>query len=565
MRAISSQANRHRHLAFAHRHALNLASLASVLVACHAVAQQHPARPAYAPAQKLYRIAGTITNSVTGEPIAHATIARMDDEIAEPLQTTESGNDGQFALDGVPAGKFGLRVAKRGYLTSFFDEHDQYSSAIVTGEGQDTEHIPFRLKPGATMYGTVTDDAGEPVQDAAIILVRRSRESGVGERLVRAINGTTDDQGAFEFWDLVPGTYLLAVKATPWYALHPGRNTGTDEGGASLDVAYPVTYYDGTTEEVAATPIVLASGDRTEINLAIHAVPAVHLMVRAGESPPNGNRLYMDTPMLRQTIFGEEQFNNGTTMLLGPPGSDRAELGGVAPGHYTVLQGNPQRSADIDANGDGEQDIDMTAATPTVSVNLKPRMADGTPLPQQLQLSLVPESPGAGETGSPRASVSHFASVPQGNWNIEARNNNLQLGVLALESPSGTVPGSRITVKSHSLNLTVVLAQGVTRVQGFALQDGKGLPGVMIVLVPQRPELNVTLFRRDQSDSDGSFSLRDVVPGKYTVVAIQDGWGLDWARPEVIARYLPRGVSVTVSSASGKIVPLASPVPVQAR
>ena len=32
------------------------------------------------------------------------------------------------------------------------------------------------------------------------------------------------------------------------------------------------------------------------------------------------------------------------------------------------------------------------------------------------------------------------------------------------------------------------------------------------------------LIRRDQSDSDGSFALRDVVPGQYTVVAIQDGW-----------------------------------------
>jgi hypothetical protein len=36
------------------------------------------------------------------------------------------------------------------------------------------------------------------------------------------------------------------------------------------------------------------------------------------------------------------------------------------------------------------------------------------------------------------------------------------------------------------------------------------------------------LFRRDQSDLDGTFSLHGVIPGTYTVVAIDNGWDLDW-------------------------------------
>jgi len=49
------------------------------------------------------------------------------------------------------------------------------------------------------------------------------------------------------------------------------------------------------------------------------------------------------------------------------------------------------------------------------------------------------------------------------------------------------------------------------------------------------------------------------------VVAIQDGWALDWSRPEVIGRYLPGGIAVTVTGESGKIVQLSHPVPVQNR
>jgi hypothetical protein len=71
--------------------------------------------------------------------------------------------------------------------------------------------------------------------------------------------------------------------------------------------------------------------------------------------------------------------------------------------------------------------------------------------------------------------------------------------------------------------------------------------------------------RRDQSDSDGSFSLRDVPPGRYTVVAIEDGWKLNWTDREMIARYLPHGVPVTVSGQAGADVALSEPVPVQPR
>jgi hypothetical protein len=113
--------------------------------------------------------------------------------------------------------------------------------------------------------------------------------------------------------------------------------------------------------------------------------------------------------------------------------------------------------------------------------------------------------------------------------------------------------------------MIVALSKGATNITGFAMKDGNGTAGEMIVLVPKNPAANWTLFRRDQSDSDGSFSLHDVVPGRYTVVAIEDGWEMDWARPEVISRYLPKGIGVTVTDNAGKILPLSQPVPVQTR
>ena len=125
------------------------------------------------------------------------------------------------------------------------------------------------------------------------------------------------------------------------------------------------------------------------------------------------------------------------------------------------------------------------------------------------------------------------------------------------------IAGNQITVKDRPVSVVAIVSSTVMRVQGFARDGSKGVAGAMIVLVPRQPSAYRALVRRDQSDSDGSFNLRDVPSGQYTVVAIQDGWKLDWTDRETIARYLPHGVSVRVSDQSGGVVRLTAPVPVQ--
>jgi hypothetical protein len=69
----------------------------------------------------------------------------------------------------------------------------------------------------------------------------------------------------------------------------------------------------------------------------------------------------------------------------------------------------------------------------------------------------------------------------------------------------------------------------------------------MVLLVPEDPANNLALFRLDQSDTDGSFTLASVVPGKYMLMAIQDGWQLEWTAPDVIKKMRGHGQSLEVS------------------
>ena len=107
--------------------------------------------------------------------------------------------------------------------------------------------------------------------------------------------------------------------------------------------------------------------------------------------------------------------------------------------------------------------------------------------------------------------------------------------------------GRKIEISSGGdLRLVLTLARGVNaRVKGIVQRGGKPAPGLMVVLVPEDLR-ELADYRRDQSDSDGSFSLNPVSPGKYTVVALKD-WDLEWAKPEVMQGYLAGGTSVEVA------------------
>jgi hypothetical protein len=87
----------------------------------------------------------------------------------------------------------------------------------------------------------------------------------------------------------------------------------------------------------------------------------------------------------------------------------------------------------------------------------------------------------------------------------------------------------------------------------------------MVVLVPQNPEVDRDLFRRDQSDLDGTFLLRGVVPGSYTLLAIENGWDLDWSKPGVIAVYLKRGRKIEIGRQGSRPMNVGEPIEVQSK
>ena len=508
-----------------------------------------PATCAEAP--QSYRIAGRVVNATTGDPVAHATVSVLSQEQNSVVVVVLTDADGNFSVPGLAAGKYPLTASKRGFRTAYYDEHGGFNTAIVTGPGQDTEHLVFQLAPGAVIYGAVTGDGGDPEQNSSVVLFRRD-PAAPNRQPVQAEGASTDDTGAYEFSDLAAGDYFVAVGAQPWYAMH-GMPDAAQTGENSLDVAYPVTFFDSTTDEASASPISVTAGTRAEANISLHAVPAIRLKLTGPRQPNTAPGID-----LRQTVFGA-----GFPAQVDVQSSQNGafEVVGLAPGHYELNTTNPARAMEVDATS--SMDVDPASGAPSPAVAGAVRMADGSP-PGEMNLVLTQrDNTGLQVNTIVRRGKFQFEAVPRGVWTLSAATMKGSIFVSSITG--GAAVGDQITVRDQPLTIAVTLSRSQTRVEGFARSGGKAAPGAMIVLVPSGPAARdplayPSLARRDQSDSDGSFSLLNVPPGRYIVVAIVDGWKLDWQDPGVIARYLPGGEPVTIGTQAGAVVQLSRPV-----
>ncbi len=241
------------------------------------------------------------------------------------------------------------------------------------------------------------------------------------------------------------------------------------------------------------------------------------------------------------------------------------EVSGIPAGRYDVSlmgQGVKSQISGVDLTTQG-QEVDTSAAEAYSSVKISVQLIGGSKPPE-----LIAGLRSQGRHGIKGSQVDangevEIQQIPAGQYEVVlfARGRNYSISRVTAEGAE--VSGRHVTIAAGSTaSISVTATAGSIVVQGIAKRAGKPFPGAMVVLVPKDVEGNRDLFRRDQSDLDGTFSLRDVTPGKYTLVAIENGWDLDWSQPEVIEVYAKHGRAVEVTNTPGKPLRLDEPIEV---
>jgi hypothetical protein len=533
------------------------------------------------PAANNYRVAGTVVSKTDGHPLARARVTLRDTKDSRKFESLVTTEDGRFDFPVVPPGKYSLTGAKRGFITAAYDQHEQFSTAIVPGAGIDTDALVLRLAPAAVISGKILDESGEPVRHASVTMYYQYHSSGV-DQIRQSRGAQTDDRGEYEIPSLTPGTYFLSANGKPWYAIHPQ----TDPSGSrsrrksqpdapenfdrSLDVTYPVTYYSDVTETESATPIPIRGGEHLQIDIHLNPVPSLHLLFHV---PILGNHGYA-VPQLEQPVFdGSTFFQTDSTRMVSP---GLIEIAGVPAGRYNILIHQPGqpglsvRMNGVDVTKDHEV-INTNSAEAMSSVKVSVKLAGATTLPDRLAIGL--RSSARSLAGWKLVDAKGEAELPQiaaGRYEVAAWGPPQPYSVQQMSAEGATVSGHTLILPpGASASVSLTLVAGSSNIAGTAKRADKPFAGAMVVLVPKEvskdPELNRDRFRRDQSDLDGTFSLQNVVPGSYTLLAIENGWDLDWSQPSAIAPYLAQGRTIEVGSQVGRTMKIAEGVEVQSK
>jgi hypothetical protein len=504
-------------------------------------------------AQGTYRVAGIVVNDADGTPLGKTRVSLAEVQDRRKAETIITGADGRFEFRNVPPGKFSLEGGRRNFLSTTYQWHEGFSTAIVTGAGLETENLVLRLIPFGSIAGKIIDEAGEPVRNARVRLYMRNRQFG-RDRVVTVGFAQSDDEGKYEFMELIPAEYFVAVQAHPWYAVYPGwiDENGTksraDTVAPELNVAYPTTFYNGATESESATPIEIEKGARVAADIHLIPVPAIYVTVKGQKNPENGTVTW---PTLERVEFGEVERSGGE--MIGSSDGTEMLINGLAPGAYFL--GEPSQTGMIRTSGRVEvakdgQLIEGKSAEASATVKVKLKTARGEDLPPGLNLSLRTEQMRSiAFTPAKANGEAIFDNVPPGKYSVMVNVSRAPQYTIGRISQQGgaEVEGHDVTVgEGATVDVDATLMAGIVSVEGVVKKNGKPLSGVMVALVPKEPRTHLERFRRDQSDMDGTFMVGGILPGTYTLIAVEDGWGFAWMKEGVLEKYLAKGQQVNI-------------------
>lgn len=514
-----------------------------------------------------FEVRGTLVNSVGGQRVSGADVALTMAGKRDSTAHMTTDDDGHFLFFGLERGTYMLTAQRHGYIGQAFEAHDGFFTSIVVGKDLDSSNILFRISPECSISGAVVDEAGEPVEEARVMLYQTGQTGSMNQARYRS-ETVTNDLGAYHFSHLPPGKYFVSVSARVWYAQNPPQKPGTimttysgvstgyspyqlplapdgsGENGSSspLDVAYPLTFYASTPDISEATPILLKNGERFIADISLQPQPALHFTIVGADS-----KAY-SYPILEHKL--PSGIGVPLTAEMRTDSSGSVEVVGALPGQYTMKfngQNEAQRDfvREINVSNNGQAVLQEVSGAKVV-IALPEGASAIRGQKRYLQLTNQKTNESFAESIPEAGDVEFKKAIPAGVYELSMGNSG-SMYIQSITAVGAKVSGRAIEIKGNrAVNVNAVFAQGKGEINGIVMSNERSFAGAMVLLVPLDPAHNAILFRRDQSNSDGSFRLPAAIPGRYTVVAIERGWELEWRNPDVLKPYIAGGTPIEV-------------------
>jgi hypothetical protein len=483
---------------------------------------------------------GQVVNSITGQPIARALVQLGG------RHATLTDHEGRFEFDNAVEDSGTAFVTKPGYFP-------QDNEGISQGQS-----ITLQLIPEAILFGTITDQTGQPIQDLTVQLKMLQVSQGL-RHWQSMMATTTNAEGEYRFAELQAGKYSLATGF---------KIEGLPEAASSvafLPVAYPPLGGDGVNGALT-----LAPGDRIEANI----IPTVgKLYPVAGQV--NG-RFAMGVGFEFETKDGESVaapvhfYPTGAFRMMLPSGSyhfkaratvEREQFLGT--GEITVAQA-PLEGVSI--NLGPQTTIPVEVEYQAVSTDTQRAPSAAPPNPNLLlqeddpagPMRMFPAQPPQASARNPAPDPGGrlvFQNVEPGHYALQAQ---LQPPWYLASASCGNVDLTRdplvISPGSSACVLRVVLRDDCASLKYSVTASDANSPTShgFVVAIPlgNRAEAVTTNFFSSQrltaaTPAEGSFEC--LAPGRYLLIALQHQQELPYRDAEALQRYSSLGQEVTMT------------------
>jgi hypothetical protein len=462
-------------------------------------------------------VSGTVTNSVTGEPILRAHVmVRCTSGDRQKVQNygALTNEKGEFSITPIPPGDCSANAERVGFVSSMRGE----SYALTSGTHKDGLKLP--LTPTGAVAGRVVNAAGEPVQNVDV-----SAEMGNGN----SSSATSDDKGEFRIGGLRPGKYR--VKAAPQWIQFPPE-IRTDGSVEQHDAA---TFYPGSLDaktaqrlevkagtevsgvdiQLVRTPVVLVSGKIAGMpadlkNVVVNIQPSGQSSIVRADGSFTMWRLDPGKYTLQAQHWG------GQTPLMSAP--VEIEVTSVNLEHVELRMVPP-----FDIAGQLHFDDEQARESPQ-----PPKRPDGTsptaPPPQPRRVQLFPvNGQNVQMVDSKVGDDDSFTLDRVQPAKYRVMLNGTSGYVKSVRAGDTEREGEILDVRSGSPGpVTVTVSSNFCEISG-TVSDSKGpVQNAHVMLVSQE---DPSITQSTQSDS-GTYKFR-VPPGKYKLAAVNED-GLDW-------------------------------------
>ncbi|MBI3476597.1 MAG: carboxypeptidase regulatory-like domain-containing protein [Acidobacteria bacterium] len=486
-----------------------------------------------APRAGAHVVSGTVTNSVTGMPIARA-LVELDAQTVRHILTDASG---MFRFESVPEGLAKLEAERPGFLQPS-DVGTEMRRSVSVQVSADVQGIVLKLVPQGVLAGYVRSIQGIPIEAFPVRVYYRSVVDGK-TRWQKAASLSSGEDGYFRVFEMPAESVVVSAGPELWRPRPPGAK----------HLGYPSVFYPNARGRAAASEITVTPGQEVQTDFSLSQEPLFEV---SGE-----------VAGLQETIDTKVELSNssGEALPLVQVHSGRHDFSAyVTEGRYTL-----RASAEVDGQA-WQATVPLTITSNMVGIRVvlgrRPPIAvkvrnestvnhNQKPNPLTAAVTLT--------TGAPSLNPLQFVARQLANGDqtsmvvagVEPGNYSVEI------SAYGAYVKSAISGSTDLLHDELLVPEdgGVAPVDVVLSDDGGQVTGSVklpehdssatVLLVPEAGSSKEV--RTVITEATGQFEFVQVRPGSFILLAFDRVESLEFRNSDVLSRYLSSGVHVSVA------------------